>query len=145
MPLRSLVTKFLNVVRTKGIKETAKELWKIRRVKPGLLKGVDGSGNKYFEGLGENHIRHRWVVYSASKPDASIVPPPWHKWLHHMTDEAPSSENPVSEEAFSQEEQWLKPHQENQTWTNKRYLPPGSLFRPKPKEYLHYEPWSPKK
>jgi NADH:ubiquinone oxidoreductase subunit len=144
MVLRSLVSKFVTQLKNDGMSTTMKNIWKLRRVKNGELKGVDTFGNQYFEGLGENHPRHRWVVYADKKCEASQIPPHWHKWLHHMTDETGNTQT-NSDSALSHEDKWLKPHQENQTWTRQRYVPPGSLFRQKPKEYLHYEPWTPKK
>jgi NADH:ubiquinone oxidoreductase subunit len=57
--------------------------------------GRDGAGNRYFR-----HKRggttmdcslqkeRRWVIYRG-EDEASRVPPEWHLWLHHTTDEIP--------------------------------------------------------
>lgn len=41
------------------------------------------------------HGQHRWVVYAGDKSfyevDASFVPPEWHSWLHHVTEEPPTA------------------------------------------------------
>jgi len=40
--------------------------------------------------------RHRHVVYADTKDwDASTVPPEWHAWLHHMSDDVPTVVKPV--------------------------------------------------
>ena len=45
----------------------------------------------------------RWVVY-AGAPEASMVGPEWHAWLHHLTDEPlPSDEPETLAEASSAE------------------------------------------
>ncbi|KAH9316490.1 hypothetical protein KI387_025117, partial [Taxus chinensis] len=55
------------------------------------LVGVDRFGNKYYEKLENTQFgRHRWVEYGDKKRyNASMVPPEWHGWLHHITDHTP--------------------------------------------------------
>ncbi len=85
----------------------------------GVLVGQDKAGNRYFrakrtkQGLRER----RWVLY-LGEPDASLVPPEWHGWLHHNSD-APLPENSPYHKA------WVKPHLPNLTGTSWAYRPPG--------------------
>lgn len=57
-------------------------------VKFGDCVGEDVNGNTYWEDLREKHGQHRWVEYkNLWDYDAAMVPPSWHGWLCHMTDE----------------------------------------------------------
>ena len=63
--------------------------------------GRDTAGNRYFreKGGGRVHrdsLRHerRWVIYDG-EVEASRVPPEWHAWLHHTSDEIPPPEGPA--------------------------------------------------
>ncbi|KAJ1449039.1 NADH ubiquinone oxidoreductase subunit NDUFA12-domain-containing protein [Pelagophyceae sp. CCMP2097] len=57
-------------------------------VRFGNLVGEDHYGNKYYEDMNEQHGQHRWVEYKDKwNYDASMVPPSWHGWIHHMYDE----------------------------------------------------------
>ena len=82
----------------------------------GQKVGEDDIGNVYYRSPRKRagNREERWVVF-AGEPEASIVPPEWHSWLHHTTDE------PVKAER----EPWHKPHQCNLTGTEDAYLPPG--------------------
>lgn len=53
--------------------------------------GEDLLGNVYYETRAMNGYDHtrRWVIYKGA-PDPKTVPPLWHGWLHHQTDEFPS-------------------------------------------------------
>ncbi len=132
-------------LRAQGLASTLRDLWFSRRLKAGTLKGVDAFGNRYYEADVEHFIRHRWVIYSNKQYDASQIPPEWHVWIHHISDHPPESKADEVPHEVSQEEKWLKPHRENQTWTSKRYMPPGSFYRQERQAYRHYEPWVPKK
>jgi NADH:ubiquinone oxidoreductase subunit len=78
--------------------------------------GTDALGNRFFERPGAAGARaRRWVVY-AGVPDASVIGPRWHAWLHY------TSELPLLETA---ELPWQKPHQPNLTGTPAGYRPPG--------------------
>lgn len=70
-------------------------------------------------------------------PEASSVPPEWHGWLHHQTDEVPS------EEAFRRP--WQKPHKPNMTGTSGAYHPPGHILEggKRSKGTGDYEAWTP--
>ena len=106
-----------------------------------LLKGrrfgVDAFGNVYYE---ERRPRagyrvRRWVAY-AGAPEASLVPPEWHAWLHYTTDE------PLVERM---RRPWEKPHMPNATGTPASYRPPGHDYRggTRARATGDYEAWTP--
>lgn len=86
----------------------------------GELVGTDQYSNKYYRGRSRNRYdrERRWVVYKG-RPEASKVPPEWHAWLHHL------SEQPLDE---SQRHDWQKEHVPNLTGTRAAYHPPGACF-----------------
>ena len=96
--------------------------------------GEDEQGNAYYR---ERKGPKRWVIY-AGDVEASRVPPEWHRWLHHTSDEPPSDE-PLPTQA------WEKEHQANQTGSLGAYFPKGSLNRggQRPSVTGDYEAWSP--
>ena len=59
----------------------------------GALVGEDEAGNRYYRERwgrsGPGQRERRWVVYEG-EVEASRVPPEWHRWLHHSTDEPPT-------------------------------------------------------
>jgi NADH:ubiquinone oxidoreductase subunit len=80
--------------------------------------GTDTSGNVYFESRGDylNYGRkRRWVVY-VGEAEATLVPPEWHGWLHHMVD---------SPTDVAKRLPWMKPHQRNLTGTPQAFRPKG--------------------
>ena len=91
---------------------------------------------RYFMG------RDRWVEYNP-KPadkafgffhfDASQIPPDWHRWIHHMTDDAPSLK-PLPKQKFYME------HQPNYSGLNKSYTP----FTTTPTKIHAWDPSKPK-
>jgi NADH:ubiquinone oxidoreductase subunit len=86
----------------------------------GSCVGRDEFGNKYYRGKTRKSSQpkeSRWVIY-ARDIEASQVPPQWHGWLHHQTDELPA-------EAERFRQPWQKPHQQNLTGTPQAYFPPG--------------------
>lgn len=100
--------------------------------------GKDALGNTYYRAKPRpGYTRERrWVMYK-DKPEASMVPPEWHGWLHHQTNDVPS------EEGFRRP--WQKPHQPNMTGTNQAYRPPGHILEggKRDKAVGDYEAWSP--
>ncbi len=102
--------------------------------------GVDQDGNKYYSAKPMKGYKHdrRWVIYKGV-PEASKVPPEWHGWLHHQSDEVPSQ----TEESFRRS--WQKPHKPNLTGTNKAYRPPGHVLEggKRDKATGDYEAWTP--
>lgn len=104
------------------------------------LLGTDPLGNKYYTARprkGYNRER-RWVIYNGA-PEASNVPPEFHGWLHHQTNEFPKD----GETSFRRP--WQKPHQANMTGTNHAYRPPGHILEGgvRPKVTGDYEAWKP--
>ena len=105
----------------------------------GELVGTDELGNRYFRNRRRRlwGRERRWVVYKG-EDEASRVPPAWHAWLHHTTDE------PLTERA-ALAKPWQKPHRPNQTGTPSAYRPPGHDLAGgrRPPATGDYEPWTP--
>ncbi len=107
-------------------------------LKRGKKVGEDETGNIYYVGKPRKGYQRerRWVMYNGA-PEASKVPPEWHGWLHHQSDEIPS------DEGFRRP--WQKPHQPNMTGTNHAYRPPGHILQggERDKATGDYEAWKP--
>ena len=106
--------------------------------------GDDQFGNSYFreKGGGKVHgdsLRHerRWVIYDG-EVEASRVPPEWHAWLHHTSDEIPPA-------GGIERQPWEKQHQPNLTGTQEAYRPAGSVFKGGKRAPAtgDYEAWKP--
>ncbi len=106
--------------------------------------GRDEFGNRYFREKGggrvqEGSIRRerRWVIYQG-EVEASRVPPDWHAWLHHTTDEIPPAEETARRP-------WQKQHLPNLTGTREAYRPPGHILAGgrRARGTGDYEPWTP--
>lgn len=128
----------MGLLRFFGVLSTAHIGW-LTRFGGAKLVGHDSSGNRYYSGSprkGYNRDR-RWVVYKGD-PEASNVPPEWHGWLHHQTDEVPA-------DSGSFRRSWQKPHRPNLTGTNAAYRPPGHVLAGgrRDKATGDYEPWMP--
>lgn len=104
------------------------------------LAGRDPLGNKYYRAAPRKGYKRerRWVIYKAF-PEPSAVPPEWHGWLHHQSDEIPASDKP------SFRRPWQKPHAANMTGTDHAYRPPGHLLEGGVRERAtgDYEAWTP--
>jgi NADH:ubiquinone oxidoreductase subunit len=102
--------------------------------------GKDSCGNKYYTASPRKGYKHerRWVTYKGAA-EATKIPPEWHGWMHHQTDQVPSSDVP------SFRRKWQKPHQANMTGTDHAYLPPGHDLKggKRDKATGDYEAWSP--
>lgn len=98
----------------------------------GVKVGEDDMGNIYYRTKDD---KRRWVCYS-DIPEASVVPPDWHGWLHFTWDEPPTN-------APLPHKKWEKPHLPNLTGTDKAHVPLGSLRREKPVEWRDYDAWQP--
>ncbi|MBN8900621.1 MAG: NADH:ubiquinone oxidoreductase subunit NDUFA12 [Rhodospirillales bacterium] len=103
----------------------------------GRQVGTDQAGNVYFE---ERRVRpgaraRRWVAY-AGRPEASLVPPECHSWLHYTTDA------PLPDQG---RRPWQKPHLPNATGTPASYRPPGHDYRggQRARATGDYEAWTP--
>lgn len=110
----------------------------------GEVVGTDVFGNRYFREKGGGHVHRdsirkerRWVLYHG-EAEASRVPPEWHAWLHHTTDEIPPEGGP-------QKRPWEKPHLPNLTGTAQAYRPPGHTLKGGNRSPAtgDYEPWQP--
>jgi NADH:ubiquinone oxidoreductase subunit len=104
--------------------------------------GEDQYGNKYYRASPRPGYKRerRWVIYKGV-PEASAVPPEWHGWLHHQSDDVPD-EMP---ESFRRK--WQKPHKPNLTGTDQAYRPPGHVLKggQRDKATGDYEAWTPHK
>ncbi len=98
----------------------------------GVKVGEDDMGNIYYRTKDD---KRRWVCY-ADIPEASVIPPDWHGWLHFTWDEPPT-------DAPLPHKKWEKPHLPNLTGTEKAHFPAGSLRREKPAEWRDYDAWQP--
>jgi NADH:ubiquinone oxidoreductase subunit len=84
-------TKLARQVKQRGWKGTLEQLYTIGDLKFGELRGTDRFGNKYYEDLELPYGQHRWVEYAdIHNPDATMIQPEWHGWMHHMYDETPA-------------------------------------------------------
>ncbi len=107
-------------------------------LKAGEKVGEDSLGNSYYRAKPRKGYKRerRWVIYDGV-PEASKVPPEWHGWLHHQSNEIPS------EEGFRRP--WQQPHQPNMTGTTAAYRPPGHILKGGKRDSAtgDYEAWSP--
>lgn len=110
----------------------------------GEAVGGDTAGNLYYRAKGggfthKDSLRReqRWVIY-AGEPEASRVPPEWHAWLHHTTDDIPPKEGIARRP-------WMREHSPNQTGSEQAYRPPGHPLsgRQRARTSGDYEAWSP--
>ncbi len=102
--------------------------------------GKDQAGNKYYQAKPRKGYKRdrRWVIYKGA-PEATKIPPEWHGWMHHQSDDVPSSDVP------SFRRKWQKPHHPNLTGTKEAYRPPGHLLKEgkRAKATGDYEAWRP--
>lgn len=110
----------------------------------GTKVGTDEYGNVYYrstvkegDGIGRRNQERRWVVYKGLA-EPSKVPPYWHGWLHHMTDDAPTEADKVAKY------DWQKPHLPNLTGTVNAYHPSDSFEDEKRTKAIgDYQAWNP--
>ena len=102
--------------------------------------GQDVYGNKYFRAPARKGYKRerRWVIYKGA-PEASMIAPEWHGWMHHQTDIVPDGD----EKSFRRE--WQKPPLPNMTGTINAYRPEGHLLKggKRKKTTGDYEAWTP--
>jgi NADH:ubiquinone oxidoreductase subunit len=104
----------------------------------GAPVGTDSQGNRYFRDKklrGGGLRERRWVLFNGPE-EASVIPPEWHAWIHHTTDE------PLDE---THRKPWQKPHLPNLTGTTLSYRPPGHDYQGGHRAPAtgDYEAWSP--
>jgi phospholipid/cholesterol/gamma-HCH transport system substrate-binding protein len=104
--------------------------------------GQDEYGNRYYRGKARKGYKRerRWVMYNG-EAEASLVPPEWHGWLHHQSNEVPGQAQ------LSYRRNWQKPYLPNMTGTTAAYRPPGHLAESgqRAKATGDYEAWTPPK
>lgn len=102
------------------------------------LVGRDETGNKYYRAKPRKGYKNerRWVIYNGVA-EASKIPPEWHGWIHHQTNDTP--------QAHSFRRTWQKPHVQNLTGTTQAYRPPGHILSggQRDKATGDYEAWKP--
>ncbi|MFQ3623465.1 MAG: NADH:ubiquinone oxidoreductase subunit NDUFA12 [Acetobacteraceae bacterium] len=99
--------------------------------------GRDRFGNVYYEErrAPPGGRARRWVLY-AGEPEATLVPPEWHGWLHYTMD-APLPERKLYP--------WQQEHQPNMTGTPRAFRPPGHMLAGgrRARTSGDYEAWTP--
>ena len=105
----------------------------------GTFVGQDQFGNRYYRGKPVHTQFHerRWVMY-AGEPEATLIPPEWHGWMHHQSKDAPAADNPLRRS-------WQRAYVPNMTGTDMAYRPPGHTLASGYRDRAtgDYEPWSP--
>lgn len=101
--------------------------------------GQDNFGNKYYESKKADYLgrKKRFVIYRG-KIEASKVPPLWHAWLHHLSNEVPLR---GKEQNYS----WQREFEPNLTGTKEAYFPDGD-YRSRGGRVAvsaDYKPWKP--
>ncbi|TDH72566.1 hypothetical protein CCR75_007781 [Bremia lactucae] len=84
--------KYLEAKKRYGWKGTLWKLYNPGDVKFGRLVGKDENGYKYYEDPTEVYGQHRWTEFNVDSWDeveGTLIPPPWHLWMHHVTDSVP--------------------------------------------------------
>ncbi|XP_045682523.1 NADH dehydrogenase [ubiquinone] 1 alpha subcomplex subunit 12 [Phyllostomus hastatus] len=120
-----------------GLRGYLRMLLRLNDVRVGTLVGEDKYGNKYYEDNKQFFGRHRWVVYTTEMNgkntfwdvDGSMVPPEWHRWLHCMTDDPPTTKPPTPRKFI-----WAN-HKFNVSGTPAQYVP-YSTTRKKIQEWV---------
>ncbi|CAH1264450.1 NDUFA12 [Branchiostoma lanceolatum] len=137
-PYLNLVRNAFSVIRHNG--GITGSIWTLLRagdLREGTLVGVDQFGNKYFENKKYFYARHRWVEFGDKQkswwePDASQIPPEWHRWMHCIG-EHPPTEVPLTNPKFKQE------HRINFSGNSRQNYVPYTTTPPK------IESWQPPK
>lgn len=102
--------------------------------------GSDEFGNMYYEHKFKKRPfgRAKRIVLYNGKVEATKVPPQWYSWLHHMSPEAPESNEKAHE--------WSQDYTPNLTGTKAAYLPSGhplSANYKRKKSVGDYQAWKP--
>ena len=104
----------------------------------GELVGSDSYSNRYYRGRRRagHYTERRWVIYHGAD-EASSVPPEWHAWLHHISDDVPPDD--------ALRHAWQRDHEPNRTGTAAAYHPPGSVLSggQRARATGDYEAWTP--
>jgi len=101
--------------------------------------GTDEFGNRYYKAKRDllHGKQRRWVLYKG-EVEASRVPPEWHSWLHH------TSEEPLTEQS-TRAPAWQKEHVANLTGTSQAYRPAGHAYKGSSRASAtgDYQAWQP--
>ncbi|CAD6196146.1 unnamed protein product [Caenorhabditis auriculariae] len=92
-----------------GVKAALRKRYLMDVTRVGRHVGTDKFGNRYYEDNSYFIPRNRWVEFPDKvwlDYDASQVPPDWHGWLHHITDDPPTVKEPLTQK-------WVLEHREN--------------------------------
>ena len=124
---------------------------RFRSLVSGTLVGEDKYGNKYYEEPGVQSGRHRWVSFKTVAPEcqAASVPPEWHAWLHHVTDDTPNTVPypsvpvPHSAEGELRRVDLYGIPAHNVSGTSAAYVPKGSFANPQRRMWKKYTSWDP--
>ena len=94
--------------------------------------GEDQFGNNYYSSAKKDYLgkEKRFVVYKGVV-EPSKVPPGWHAWLHHLSDELPKGESNYS---------WQQSYLPNLTGTKYSYFPKETNELNKNKLYNNWQP-----
>ena len=84
---------------------------RIKTIFFGKFVGTDSFGNKYHE----SKSGKRWVIFS-NEIDATKIPVEWYSWMHFTP-------NRIEKDHELKKYSWQKPHQSNNTGTDKAYYP----------------------
>lgn len=96
---------------------------------------TDNAGNEYYQSKKKDYLglNKRYVIYKGAI-EPSSVPPMFHAWLHHLSNEVPTTEQ-IKE--FS----WQQDYQQNLTGTKFAYSPLNDNKRAKVS--ADYQPFQP--
>ena len=105
----------------------------------GKQVGEDSQRNRYYRSrrAPDGARERRWVVYDG-EAEASRVPPAWHSWLHHTTDELPGDD-------VGRRWAWQREHAPNRTGTADAWRPRGHVLAGGARAPAtgDYEAWTP--
>ena len=108
----------------------------LQTLRHGGFVGKDSLGNRFYQEriFAKGAKARRWVVY-AGPPEASVIGPEWHAWLHYTVDDVLPDTGRY----------WQKPHQPNLTGTPEGYRPAGHDFEggKRAKAAGDYQSWTP--
>ncbi|XP_004416188.1 PREDICTED: NADH dehydrogenase [ubiquinone] 1 alpha subcomplex subunit 12-like [Odobenus rosmarus divergens] len=118
-----------------GILQYIKE--RANDVRAGTLVGEDKYGNKYYEDNKQFFGCHQWVIYTTEMNgkntfwdvDGNMVPPEWHCWLPCMTNDPPTTRQPIARKFI-----WTN-HKFNVSGTPEKCVP-YSITRKKIQEWV---------
>lgn len=115
-----------------GYRNAFQRVLRESNVRVGTKIGEDKYGNTYYENKSYFMGRSRFVDFPYKgrlEFDGSQIPPEWHRWMHYMTDDPPTS-TPPTQQKFSID------HIKNTSGSNDCYVP-YSTTKPK------IEAWKP--